>query len=104
VALDEADPAHVRSEVVHMINLARSLQALRPAAKVQELEFVRGGLPVLGHFPVHTTNPIPTVHQVLGEVVPDETTRARHQHSLLANHLRSNHLSPIRPNKITRVS
>jgi hypothetical protein len=81
VMLDEADPAHVRGEVVHVLDAAvhRALAVL-PAPQVEEHELVGGRGLEVRCFDIDSPHPVSLGPQRANEVVSDEAARTRHKH------------------------
>ena len=91
VLRDEAHPPHVGREGVDVLDRlpvvrARGLQAVGPAAEVQQLELVGARLLELGPLDVDAADPVALVLEVVDEVVADEATSTGHEDAFLISH------------------
>ena len=83
---DVADAAHVGGQVVHLVDLSRGQQGIVPVAQVEQLEFIRCRLFVLGQLDVHAADPVSVGPEALDQMVPDESTGACNQDASLRLH------------------
>jgi hypothetical protein len=75
---DVADAAHVRRQVVHLVDSPAGDQAVVEAAEIQELELVARARLVLGVLDVDTAHPVALIHQVLHQMVSDKAAGTSH--------------------------
>jgi len=83
---DVADAAHIGSQVVDFINVARDCETVFPDAQIADLEIVGRGLFVFGHLDVGAAHPVAIFFQPLDQVVADEPARSGHKNSFLICH------------------
>ncbi len=74
---DVADPAHVRGELIHVLDAEDGVGAVVQRPEVCGHELVGGAGLELGPFQVHAPDPKSVGLQPLDEVVADETTGPR---------------------------
>ena len=64
IVTDEAHAAHIGCQGVHLVHAAGGLQAVVPAAQVEDFEFVGVGGFVFVLLDVYATNPVPLQPQI----------------------------------------
>ena len=72
VGRDETHPAHIGGQAVHLINTARGLQAVIPAAQVEKFEFVGIAGAIFRIFDICTAHPIAFFAQECDEMVTNK--------------------------------
>ena len=72
----EAHPAHIGGQGVDFVHAAGGLQAVVPAAEVEEFEFVGVGGVVIVGFDIYAANPVAFAFEVGDEVTADESAGA----------------------------
>jgi hypothetical protein len=77
---DIADPTHVSGQVINLVNILGSAEAIFPEPQVQHGEFISKTGFEFGDFNVHSPDPKTVVFQPAYKVMPNETTRAGHQY------------------------
>ncbi len=78
---DKSHPSHIGRKRVNLADSARDPQTVLPAAQVKGEELVRVGNLEFGSFHVGASDPIPTLLQIGNQVMTNESTRSRYQHS-----------------------
>ena len=76
VGRDEAHPAHIGSQAIYLIDTARGLQAVIPAAQVEQFKFIRIADAILRVFYVCTAHPVPFFAQECHEMVTNKAACA----------------------------
>ena len=79
MAGDESHAAHVGRQRVDFVDAARGLQAVVPAAQVEQLEFVGVRRAVFRALEVDAAHPVAVALQVRDQVMADEAARSGHQ-------------------------
>ena len=77
----EAHPAHIRRHGIDLVDVPSCLEAVVPAAQIQQEEFIRRRWLILRSLDVHTAYPVSTLDQVLHQVVTDESTSSSNENS-----------------------
>ncbi len=82
---NEAHPAHVGGEAVDLVDAAGGLQAVIPAAQIQQFKFIRVGGAVFGIFDVHAAHPAAFFPQEGNQMMADESTCTCYKNTSLSH-------------------
>src|SRR6266571_7180144 len=83
VDLDKPDAAHVSRQSVHLVDTAHRLNAVFPLSEIQDLELAGRRTFILGLFDVNSSNPIVATGKIFDQMMPDEPSGTRDEHSCL---------------------
>src|SRR5204863_8389177 len=89
VGLDEADSAHVGCERVDFFHAGGGFEAVRRFPEVEHAEVVRCRSFVFGPLDIDAAHPVTAVDEILGEMMPDESTCSGNQYFLGGAHTSS---------------
>src|SRR5207302_11245028 len=76
---DEANPAHIRGQVVDLVDALRRAQGVLPTSQIELPELVSVGGLVFGSFQVDATHEVAVFAQVVAEVMANETSGSSHE-------------------------
>ena len=74
-----SDAAHIRGQMVYLINALACHKAVISSPEIKQLKLMGGRPLVLRFFDVNAPDPIPSVDQILYQVVAYEPACASHQ-------------------------
>jgi hypothetical protein len=86
VRLDEADAAHVRGQVVDLVDVARGLETGVEAPQVEALELVGAARLELRRLQVDAAHPVAVGDEEAHQVVADEAAGAGDEHARALGH------------------